>query len=202
MQDIQTTSELRERIAELEHTVKLLKEDLIHDSLTGIKTRTFFNYEAKKHFNAIVNDSGAQRRGWFEFKTMSFIFFDIDHFKKVNDKYGHMTGDEVLKVVAHTIEAGVRDEDVVCRWGGEEIVVALLGADEKQAKKKTEEIRKSIERLAFNEDDGFKVTISSGVASTEAGVSFEDTIDRADKCLYKAKKTGRNKVVVYSEIEK
>jgi diguanylate cyclase (GGDEF)-like protein len=180
-----------------------LKEDLIHDSLTGIKTRAFFNVEARNHFNSImVGEQKVQRKGWFGFKNMSFLFFDIDHFKKVNDKYGHMIGDEVLKVVAHTIEDRVRDEDIVCRWGGEEIVVALLGADENTAKKKAEDIRKSVERLAFNEEGGFKVTVSVGVSSTENGVSFEDTLDRADKCLYKAKKSGRNKVVVYSDIKK
>ncbi len=202
MKEIQTPEEMRKRIVDLEHKVKLLQQDLIHDSLTHIKTRAFFNVEARNHFNSIEGERHSQRRAWFGLKNMSFIFFDIDHFKKINDKHGHLTGDEVLKVVAHTIEECVRDEDVVCRWGGEEIVVALLGADEKQAKKKAEEIRKAIERLAFNEDDGFKVTISAGVASTDEGVTFENIIDRADKCLYKAKRSGRNKVVVYSEIAK
>jgi diguanylate cyclase (GGDEF)-like protein len=200
MQDIHTPEELRKRVSELEHTIKLLRADLIHDSLTHLKTRAFFNAEAGKHFNSINNEHTSNRRGWFGFKDMSFIFFDIDHFKKVNDKFGHLVGDEVLKVVAHTIEEAVRDEDIVCRWGGEEIVVALLGADEKSAQKKAEEIRKAVERLAFNEDGGFKVTVSAGVASTESGVSFEDTLNRADKCLYKAKKSGRNKVVIHSEI--
>ena len=202
MRDIHTSDELRKRVTELEHTVSILRKDLIHDALTGLKTRVFFNIEAKKNFHSIVNGNKENRRGKFNFKDMSFVFFDIDHFKKVNDKFGHLAGDEVLKVVAHVIEDNVRDEDIVCRWGGEEIVVALLGASEKSAMKKAEDIRKSVERLAFNEVNKLKVTLSAGVASVDAGVSFEQTLDRADKSLYKAKKTGRNKVVVWSEINK
>ncbi len=197
-----TPEELKERIAELEQTIRVLQKDLIHDTLTGLKTRNFFNEEARKFFNSIAADAETTKnRRITNFKDISFIFFDIDHFKKVNDTHGHIVGDEVLKSVAHLIEGAVRDEDIVCRWGGEEIVVALLGADEKDALKKAEEIRALVEQLAFNNMPDFDVTVSAGVASFERGVSFENTLIHADKAMYRAKETGRNKVVVYSEIK-
>lgn len=202
MHSKETPEELKERIAELEQTIRVLQKDLIHDTLTGLKTRNFFNEEAKKFFHSISADAETTKnRRITNFKNISFIFFDIDHFKKVNDAHGHIVGDEVLKSVAHLIEGAVRDEDIVCRWGGEEIVVALLGADEKEAMKKAEEIRSLVEKLAFNNMSEFDVTVSAGVASFERSVSFENILIRADKAMYRAKETGRNRVVMYSEIK-
>lgn len=201
MHSKETPEELKERIAELEQTIRVLQKDLIHDVLTGLKTRNFFNEEAKKFFHSISADVETKNRRITNFKDISFIFFDIDHFKKVNDTHGHIVGDEVLKSVAHLVEGAVRDEDIVCRWGGEEIVIALLGADEKEAMKKAEEIRSLVEQLAFNNMPEFDVTVSAGVASFKRGVSFENTLIHADKAMYHAKETGRNKVVVYSEIK-
>lgn len=187
------------KIAELEQTIRILKDDLIHDALTGLKTRKFFNEEARVFYEAAVNRHPG-RRQWFGFKTISFIFFDIDHFKKINDTYGHFAGDGVLKSVASRISDGVRKGDIVARWGGEEIVVALVGADEDAALAKAEAIRRSVERLGFNSVGGLHVTVSAGVATAEDGVSFEEVLDRADKSLYKAKQSGRNKVVLWSEL--
>lgn len=195
-------TDLHKKIAELEATVHLLEKDLIHDNLTGLKTRGFFEEEAKVYFDIAVNakDRGARRTKWFGFTNVSFIFFDIDYFKKVNDTLGHDAGDEVLKAVAETIKMSVREGDTAARWGGEEIAVTLVGATERDAKNKAEDIRRQIEDIIFGKYSDLHITISAGVASAESGSTFEDILKRADKALYRAKETGRNKVVGYSEL--
>lgn len=197
---METPAELKAKIEELEQTIRALKQDLIHDSLTGLKTRAFFNEEARVFFDAVVNRHGGTRKEWFSFRHISFVFFDIDHFKKINDTHGHFAGDGVLKAVAKAIEHGIRKGDIAARWGGEEIVVALVGASERNAATKAEAIRKDIERMGFNSLPDVNVTISAGVASAEVGTTFEEVLDRADKALYVAKHAGRNQVVKYSEI--
>jgi diguanylate cyclase (GGDEF)-like protein len=141
----------------------------------------------------------SRRKQWFGFKNVSFIFLDIDHFKRVNDTHGHPAGDEVLKAVAETIKLSVREGDTAARWGGEEIAVTLVGATERDAFHKAEDIRKQVEGIRFGKIPGLAVTVSAGVASAEAGKTFEEILKRADEALYKAKQTGRNKVVAYSE---
>jgi diguanylate cyclase (GGDEF)-like protein len=194
-----TQEELKKRIDELERTIRVLKEDLIHDSLTGLKTRKYFNEEARKYYESATFIPLVARREWFGVKHMSFVFFDLDHFKEINDTHGHKTGDAVLKAVANVIQNSVRTSDVVARWGGEEIIVGLLGANEKEAYTKAEEIRSEIEKMMFNDLTGINLTISGGVSTSETGTTFEDAIDQADKALYAAKNSGRNKIVTYSQ---
>jgi diguanylate cyclase (GGDEF)-like protein len=197
------SEDLQKRVAELEATVQSLEKDLIHDALTGLKTKAFFEEEANVYFTIAVNMSSekmSQRRHWFGFKNVSFVFFDIDHFKQVNDTHGHQAGDEALKAVAETIRISVREGDTVARWGGEEIALTLIGVTEHYAVQKAEEIRRQVENIKFGKIPGLKLTISAGVASSETGQTFEAILGRADKALYRAKETGRNKVVGYSEI--
>lgn len=191
---------LEDRVAELEAQIHDLEKDLIHDSLTGLKTRAFFQEETTVYLHAVANLEAGKRREWFGFKNMSFIFFDIDHFKKVNDTYGHAAGDEVLREVALLINRSVREGDTVARWGGEEIVACLLGANEQDARDKAQSIRKSVERLTFT-NDVLNVTLSAGVAANWKGATYDELIKKADEALYKAKETGRNKVVSFSEIQ-
>lgn len=190
---------LLKRIAELETQVHDLKKDLIHDALTGLKTRAFFEQESRNHFTITITEEAGERRLKSSLKNLSFIFFDIDHFKKINDSYGHATGDEVLKAVAKSIERGVRKRDIVSRWGGEEFVVIMVGANIKSASTKAESIRKNVEHLNFPHIPGMKVTVSAGIADREENITFEETLKRADLALYSAKNSGRNKVVAYGE---
>ncbi len=194
------TDDKDKRIAELETQVRELERDLIHDQLTGLKTRSFFEDEANVYLNVIAQNEQGKRREWFGFKNISFIFFDIDHFKSVNDKYGHEAGDAVLRKVAKVIQASLRAGDTPARWGGEEMVASLLGAGEKDAAAKAEEIRKEVEELTFPEAPGLRVTISSGVIASGKGMALGELVKHADQALYKAKETGRNKVVSYSEL--
>lgn len=195
---------LKRRIKELEDSIKLLEKDLIHDKLTGLKTRAFFEEEARVYFDLAKNisiDVSSRRRQWFGFTHISFIFFDIDDFKIVNDSLGHLAGDEVLQSIAETIKMNVRDGDTAARWGGEEISVFLVGATERDAFHKAEEIRRQVENTRFGKFPDLRVTISGGVASANAGSTFEETMERVDQALYHAKRTGRNRIVAYSEMK-
>jgi diguanylate cyclase (GGDEF)-like protein len=193
---------LLKRIAFLESEITSLEKDLIHDGLTSLKTRAFFEEETKVYLELVRNVNAGKRRQWFGFKNISILFFDIDHFKSVNDTYGHDAGDEVLKIVAHTIKHTLRQGDTAARWGGEEMVASLLGAVESDAVDKAEKILEEIRNIKFENFPDLKVTASIGVATAESSLSFEDLIKRADGSMYEAKQTGRNKVIAYSQVGK
>lgn len=201
-QENQNKEILEKRITELEAEVRELEKDLIHDALTGLKTRAFLEEELEVYLATIAQNEKGKRKEWFGFKNVSVVFFDIDHFKKINDTYGHDIGDIALRTVAETIQASLRTGDTAARWGGEEMIASLLGAGEKDAVEKAEEIRQKIEKLDFAEATNLKMTISSGVASSDGKTSLEELVKRADQALYQAKNSGRNKVVAYSEISK
>ncbi len=182
MSDKQEIDILLEKIKELER-------DLIHDPLTGLKTRAFFEDELGVYLSVLAQNEQGKRKEWFGFRNLSIIFFDIDHFKKVNDTLGHDAGDEVLKSVAEIIRSSLRAGDTAARWGGEEMVVSLLGASSEDAKAKAEEIREKVKTAG--------VTISAGISSSEKGITLTELIKRADEALYRAKDTGRDKTVIY-----
>jgi len=198
--------DLKDRIAELESHINELEHNLIHDPLTGLKTRAFFEEEVSTFLEVIYQQDesekfgASQRKQRFGFRNLSIIFFDIDHFKKVNDTYGHDAGDNVLKVVAATIRSCLRTGDTLARWGGEEMIASLLGANEQDAAAKAEEIRGMIEKLTFPEVPGLSITISAGVTSSEKSTDLNQLTKRADQAMYEAKETGRNKVVPYSAV--
>lgn len=194
--------DLKNKVKELEDKINSLEKDLIQDSLTGLKTRAFFEEETQTYLDAIAGVDAGKRREWFGFKNLSVLFFDVDHFKKINDNFGHDMGDKVLKKVSETIMTSLRGGDTAARWGGEEIVASLLGAHEKDAKIKAEEIRQSIEKIKFTDSPDLKITVSIGVATVQSGMNCHDIVRCADKAMYIAKKKGRNKVISYSEIQK
>ena len=189
---------------ELRATVEKLKTDLIHDELTGLKSRGYFIEKAKNDISAVSAPESEKREEGF--KDISFLFCDIDYFKKVNDTYGHPFGDEILKEIARFLETNTRDGDTVCRWGGDEIIISLLGADEKEALEKAEELKKAVEdgvAEKYGADpkySGLKVSLSIGISSFESGLSFDELINRGDKAMYLVKKEGRNCVKTYSQV--
>jgi len=120
---------------------------------------------------------------------------DIDYFKKINDTYGHLIGDCVLKELAALLKDNFRGADVVSRYGGEEILIIMPFTDKENACKKLEHFRELVENFRFCDKKNIKLTISAGVAEYEDGDFLEEFILKADRNVYYSKKHGRNKVV-------
>jgi diguanylate cyclase (GGDEF)-like protein len=125
-------------------------------------------------------------------RSLSVSMVDIDHFKAINDKYGHVAGDKILKDLSKLIVKNMRKSDIVIRYGGEEILIAMPKTNAKDACVKMEHIRKIIEEHKFHEN--IKLTISVGVCEY-SGTEVEEFVQKADKLLYMAKKLGRNRVM-------
>ena len=123
----------------------------------------------------------------------SIIFLDIDHFKLVNDNFGHDVGDEVLIELANILTSTTRTGDFISRWGGEEFMITLQAANVKQAQKLAEKLRKAVQEYKFK--SAGKQTISLGVTQYINHEKKDTFIKRVDEALYEAKETGRNKVV-------
>jgi two-component system, cell cycle response regulator len=130
-------------------------------------------------------------------RGLSLVLYDADHFKKINDTFGHLAGDYVLKALADTVKDRIRREDVLARFGGEEFAVILPEIDLKGAQAFAEKIRRLIEESAFRfEDAEIPVTVSMGVATLDGTIGCaDDFIKVADERLYEAKRRGRNRVV-------
>ena len=162
------------------------------DGLTGLLNHRTFQSKADE---AVAH---ARRYG----RKCSLILADIDHFKSVNDTYGHPTGDHVLKGVAKLLRAKARDTDVVARYGGEEFAIIMPETDSAGARVIAERMREAIAAEAFQTELGpLKVTLSLGIASApENAAEKQALIDLADQCLYQAKRLGRNRSVTAAQL--
>jgi len=179
--------EVKERMNKLEEEIKKAKEKALYDGLTGAYTRAVFN-------DRIVKEVERAKR---EKKRLSLLMMDIDNFKKINDTYGHQMGDIVLKIIVSQMKKVIRDFDFLARYGGEEFVLILPETGDKLAKEVAERIRSKIEHTKFlYKGERIPVTISIGCAELKEDDSVESFIERADKALYEAKNSGRNRVVV------
>jgi diguanylate cyclase (GGDEF)-like protein len=165
-------------------------KSLQYDSLTGLYTRSTFEEKFNKEF------ARAKRYA----TELSVLFFDLDDFKRVNDMFGHLAGDRVLKDVGRIIKNEIRSEDSAARYGGEEFVVILPQTGKVDALILSERIRKKVESLNLNyEDKHIHSTISGGLASFPIDAQTEnDLLNYADRALYRAKEFGKNEVVAYS----
>jgi len=194
------TQKLKQELHRKDLEIKELKSLATKDPLTGLSNRRGFEEEVGHLIKDVIfAKENPETRKHFYIDSISILFFDIDNFKKLNDTYGHKTGDQVLQQVSQIIRQKVRNIDFIARWGGEELVAALVGSHEDDAFRKAEEIRKAIKsRVKINEE---KITVSVGVAELKEGFGFEDLIKQADKAMYTAKhERGKDNVVKYSEI--
>ena len=191
-------------LQQLRDEIKKLRELAYKDELTALYNRRGFSEEAKKFLKEIVVfKKNPERRESFIIKNFSIIVFDVDHFKKFNDAYGHQAGDEVLKKVSGIMQDSVRDIDLAARWGGEEMVLGLVGANENDAFNIADSIRKRVMHtdLVWKRKK-LHVTVSGGVAGFDKVDTFDDLFRLADKALYKAKQDGRNMVVRSQDLGK
>ncbi|MGZ4955075.1 MAG: GGDEF domain-containing protein [Methylobacter sp.] len=156
------------------------------DPLTQTHNRTAFNDSIKREMSLATRNS----------KSLSLIFFDIDHFKNINDVYGHDCGDITLTFSAKWIKENLRESDIVFRYGGEEFVILLSDTDANGAELLAERIRASIEShtIAYGMET-IKITASLGVSTLRVNDTIESFIQRADKAMYLAKNKGRNQVI-------
>jgi len=177
--------ELRKRVQMLEGELKEVKKEAKIDDLTNMLNKKALNDELNK-----------QEQMYKRFhRPLSFIFFDIDHFKNVNDTYGHDAGDVILKSVGLLLNRYSREIDIVGRFGGEEFVIIAPQTDKNGAKIFAQKIRKVIAKTKFMyKKTRIDITISAGVAQRSEASSKEEVLELADKRLYKAKKAGRNRV--------
>lgn len=184
---IEVFTDRSERLAVLAELQELRKENLT-DALTGLGNRRYIDIR----LDALVqgNEAGDGRFG--------LLMIDIDHFKRVNDTYGHATGDRVLRMAAWSLANAVRRGDVAARWGGEEFVVLAPGADAAALSEIAERVRTMTEKSWLTLEDGreVRVTVSVGGAVVRAGETPALAIARADRLLYRCKEAGRNRVMV------
>jgi diguanylate cyclase len=188
-------SSSKEEIQQLQESLQALRTETLTDPLTTLSNRKFFDPALVK---AMAEAKEANQ-------PLSLLMVDIDNFKGFNDKYGHLTGDQVLRLVALSLKQNVKGQDVAARYGGEEFVVALPNTSLQSAITVADHIRRAVmtkelvkrstaERLG-------RVTISIGAAMLRPSDSAQTLIERADACLYAAKRNGRNRVICETDPE-
>lgn len=177
----------KELAKELERKNISLSERVSIDNLTGIKNRYYFDERIKEEVDL------AKRQK----VSFSLLLFDLDHFKLVNDNFGHDVGDKVLKRVTDAVSKIIRSYDIFARWGGEEFVVLMPNTTEAEAVPAAEKIRKTVEDISHPDIE--KITISIGIAIWEPDDDVDQIFVKADKALYTAKNQGRNRVIVYKK---
>jgi diguanylate cyclase len=181
-------------IGNLQHNLEAIRAESLTDPLTGLGNRKYFDRSVELAVKA------AQVSG----EPLSLLMFDIDHFKSFNDSFGHLTGDQVLRLVAMSLKQSIKGQDITARYGGEEFVVVLPTTALRQALTVADHIRrtvmaKELKKKSTGEILG-RVTISVGVSMLRPDDSTDSLIERADACLYAAKRNGRNRVI--SEVDR
>jgi diguanylate cyclase len=187
----QSTISFSSTIVKAEKEIESLKlklqksqHEALYDALTGLCNRRYFDSELESKMGI---------------DTLSIMLIDIDHFKVVNDTYGHLMGDLVLKAIAKKLQQGCREDAQVFRYGGEEFVVLMPGADLQKSRHAADILRRSIESISVRDRRTGKVldnlTVSAGVAQKTQNENAVEFIARADAMLYEAKELGRNRVM-------
>ena len=186
------------RILRLEEQLMQARKQMealaMHDSLTGLLNRRAIEEYAEAEFNMAVRKE----------RALSVILLDIDHFKNVNDRFGHKFGDHTLQQVAKILTEDLRNYDRIGRWGGEEFILILPDTHLKDAAMVAERVRVQTAEMQISLENGetFSVHISLGVACTTGQFpSLTKLIDAADQALYQAKQTGRNHVCIFEPLQ-
>lgn len=181
-----TERRLQEANDRLESLNQELQRQALHDGMTGLFNRTYLDEALPREFARAKREGG----------SIAILILDIDHFKLVNDRYGHSTGDEVLVGVADLVRGLVRAADIPCRFGGDEIVAVMPGASAGEARRIGERVRESVAARQFGAEGTVAVTISAGYAVYPTNAETSPELFRtADRALYLAKDGGRNRTV-------
>jgi len=183
---------LRQRVREVEELQQGLKEQAVRDALTGLFNRRYLD-ETLERVLAHMTLMG---------QPVSLVMLDVDHFKSINDTYGHKMGDRVLAVLGEILADSFRSGDIICRYGGEEFIAVLPGSPLEDARIKCEELRQELAATPIPLEHGHElyITISMGVATCpDHGCAEEGLLQQADAALYTAKAAGRNRVCVVGQ---
>jgi diguanylate cyclase len=176
-------------ISSLQHSLEAIRAESLTDPLTGLGNRKYFDRSIDHAVQSALANG----------QPLSLLMFDIDHFKSFNDSYGHLTGDQVLRLVGMSLKQTIKGQDITARYGGEEFAVVLPNTALRQALTVADHIRravmsKELKKKSTGEILG-RVTISVGVSILKPGDDTDSLIERADACLYAAKRNGRNRVI-------
>jgi diguanylate cyclase len=182
-------------ISQLQRHLEVARNESLTDPLTSLSNRKFFDEALVKTLAEATAEN----------ESLSLLMTDIDHFKTFNDTYGHLTGDQVLRLVALSVKQNVKGQDIAARYGGEEFAIILPNTVLRAAVTVADHIRravmsKELMKRSTGEHLG-RITISVGVATLKAGDTAQSLIGRADACLYAAKRAGRNRVVCETDPE-
>jgi diguanylate cyclase len=185
----------KQEIEQLQQNLAAVRTESFTDPLTSLSNRKFFDAALAK----AIAEAKTKRA------PLALMLADVDYFKLFNDKFGHLTGDQVLRLVAASMKQNVKDHDIAARYGGEEFVIALPNTELPPAITIADQIRravmaKELMKRSSGERLG-RVTISVGVALLRADDTSQSLIERADQCLYAAKRNGRNRVICESDAE-
>jgi diguanylate cyclase len=179
----------KSEISNLQQSLEAIRAESLTDPLTGLGNRKYFDRMIEQAVQSALTQN----------EPLSLLMFDIDHFKSFNDSYGHLTGDQVLRLVAMSLKQTIKGQDITARYGGEEFAVVLPSTGLRQALTVADHIRravmaKELKKKSTGEILG-RVTISVGVSMLKPDDDTNSLIERADACLYVAKRNGRNRVI-------
>jgi diguanylate cyclase len=185
----------KQEITQLQSNLEIVRTESLTDPLTQIANRKYFD----STLESAIKEAHAKS------EALSLMMTDVDHFKKFNDNYGHLTGDQVLRLVANSIKQNVKGRDTAARYGGEEFAVVLPNTVLRSATTVADHIRravmtKELMKRSTGERLG-RITVSVGVATLGKSDTAQSLIERADNCLYTAKRHGRNRVICETDPE-
>ena len=175
-----------EKLAEsAQYAIEEQRKKAMHDSLTGLPNREAYQQRLEQEVQRIERYGG----------KLSLMVCDVDLFKRINDAYGHLAGDKVLKIIAKSLQKNLRSSDFIARFGGEEFVALMPETSTNEAKIVAEKMRRKIEESPFNfKKEPVQITVSFGISEFAKGETADEVFSRADKALYEAKDKGRNQV--------
>lgn len=189
---LQSHQKLENQLTEAVEEKSVLQEMVIRDGLTSLYNRRYLDTTLPREL------AHAEREG----KPLAIIMLDLDHFKKINDQYGHAAGDTVLVALAELLKKGARDSDFIYRYGGEEFVAIMPNMSADQALERVESWRMRLKRMRVTAGEfQISVTLSAGIAVfPEHGRTANVLLTRADEMLYQSKAAGRNRISVYAQM--
>lgn len=175
---------------ELHTKLRTAHNQALHDALTGLPNRGAYDERVQQ-----------EHLRWRRFgEPVSLLVWDIDFFKRINDRFGHLAGDKAIAIIGRSLAFGIRETDFIARYGGEEFVMLLAGADTTKALELADNLRTKVKSSGFNsEGKPIPITVSCGISEFKAGDTPEVAFKRADQALYQAKEQGRDRCVVASE---